>query len=220
MQNSDRAKFVLAIQALAAAFRAEVSEALLEGYWLALDDLELSAVGAAVKRALRECRFMPAANELRSLAGEVRPAHRAVLAWDAFSAAVVRHGGYASVDFDDPIINATVHSLGGWERCCEMPAAEFDKFLRKDFERVYVALFASGVTADRAGALLGTIARENALNGYEVRPPVKIATGLPAPGRDLIRRSPLAAITNSKPGKIGEIIDVSKIGQLEGSFKP
>lgn len=206
MNNSDRAKFVTAIEALAASFRTEVSEALLEGYWLALDDLTLAAVGLSVKRAMRECTFMPTAHELRGLSGEVRIEHRSILAWDAFESAVRLHGGYASVDFDDPIINATVRNLGGWERCCDLSAEEFDKFLRKDFERVYAALFASGVPADRAGPLLGIHARESAKFGFDGPKALRIETGLPdVPSRLVFRRKQLPDLPGV--GAIGKMQD-------------
>lgn len=187
MTNDEKPKFVLAIEALAASFRAEVTEAMFEGYWLALDDLDLNAVGRAVKRAMRECKFMPSARELRELAGELRSEHRAVLAWDAFESAVIRHGGYASVDFDDPLINATIRHLGGWRRVCELSGKEFDTFLKKDFERVYAALCASGVASDRCTPLLGIHASENALNGFPAPKPAKVLTGLPSLPAGLIR---------------------------------
>jgi hypothetical protein len=189
MNRSEKPKFAILVESLAAAFRVDVTEALLEGYWMALDDLELNSVGAGAKRALRECRFMPTANELRSLSGEVRAEHRSVLAWDAFEAAVVRHGGYVSVDFDDPVINATVRNLGGWKRCCEMPADEFDTFLRKDFERVYSALFASGVPADRAAPLLGIHDAECTKSGFQAPKAIRVETGLPSQQRQLARES-------------------------------
>jgi hypothetical protein len=65
VRAADREKFTIGLRALAAAFRTEVTEALIEGYWLGLEDIELALVGAAMRRALRECRFMPTPAELR-----------------------------------------------------------------------------------------------------------------------------------------------------------
>lgn len=213
MQKNQQAEFVTAIQALASAFRIEPSEAMFEGFWLALDDLELAAVRGAVKRALRECKFMPSANELRQLAGEMRPEHRAVAAWDAFEAAVTRIGGYRSVTFDDPFINATIRSLGGWQRLCEMNPEQFDTFLRKDFERIYQALYQSGISEDRAAPLLGIHASDAARDGGQLPAPVQVRTGLPAPLPQLMRPSLAGQVTTHRdraggPARIGQIIDV------------
>lgn len=212
MQTEHKEEFATAIRALAAAFRVEVTEPLLMGYWLALDDLDLSAVQNAVRRALRECRFMSSANELRQLAGEMRPDHRAVMAWDAFEGAVVRVGGYRSVTFDDPFINATIRSLGGWQRLCEMDPKQFNTFLRKDFERIYQALYQSGISEDRAAPLLGIHASDAALDGGQLPAPVRIKTGLPAPPPQLIRPSLAGQITthgrSGEPARIGHVIDV------------
>ena len=104
---------------------------------------------------------MPSPAELRELAGDLGARDAAILAWDAFERAVVSHGGYSTVLFEDPAINATVRQLGGWERCCEMPTEQFDTWLRKDFERIYAVMAKTGRGSD--DALLGTFARENAL---------------------------------------------------------
>lgn len=214
MLKTDAAEFATIVQAIAAAFRQEPTEAMTHGYWLALDDLELPAVRRAAKRALRECKFMPTASELRELAGDMRPDDRAVLAWDAFERAVVSQGGYRSVDFDDRLINATVRSLGGWQRCCEMNPEQFDTFLRKDFERIYATLCRTGVSADRAAPLLGIHASEAAGSGHALPSPIRIETGLPAPSRELIREAVAGHVaTSGRTGltKIGQVLDATPL---------
>lgn len=180
-------KFVEQIAALASAFGKEADSATYLGYWIALSDVPHERIEHAVVRAIRGNRFMPTASELRQLTGELTIQSRCVLAWESFEKAVVSFGGYRSVDFDDPVINATVNNLGGWERLCEMPPEEFSKWLRKDFERVYVNLCESGVSRESASPLIGTHDRENGYRGYEIQPPVKVVTGLPCHDRDPIR---------------------------------
>lgn len=210
MQASDRVEFAQAITALAASFRAESDEAMLEGYWWALDDLPLEAVQRAVRSAMRQCKFMPAAFELRELSGVMSNQARAVLAWAAFEKAVRIHGGYETINFDDPLINATVRNLGGWERCCLLPCEEFDKWLRKDFERVYLALLSSGVSAEAAAPLIGVFDRENLLTGYEGRKPVLFVTGLPAHQRQLVHGSVrVERLPGSEPKSIGRIFQLT-----------
>ncbi len=169
------------IAALAATFNREADEAMFQGYELGLSDLPLDAVKLAVERAIRECKFMPTAAELRELSGAILSADRAVMAWDAFAKAVSQISYTKSVSFDDPVINATVRSLGGWERCTGIGGEEFDKWLRKDFERVYLAFERSGVGPEAAAPLIGFVARTNAFNGYheDIPKPLLIACGLP-----------------------------------------
>lgn len=193
MTTKDETRFRAAITALAEAYRQTITPATLHAYLLGLDDLSIDAIEGAVRKALRTCRFMPAPIELRELSGEVAGGNRAVMAWDCFSRAVVEHGGYKSVVFDDPVLNATVRNLGGWQRCCELPAEEFDKWLRKDFLGAYQSLAAAG--AGSTDMLPGIFARENAITGKHHEPSermVVVQTGLPGSVaiEDLRQRQP------------------------------
>lgn len=170
------------IAALAAAYGKEADQPLLMAYNMALSDLPLTAINSAVHKAIRECKFMPTAPELRELAGVMRVDARAVLAWDAVKRAVSRQGGYRSITFDDPLINATVRNLGGWERFCETERGEqFDVWLRKEFERVYASLHRTGISHEMARPLCGIIDRTNAtLPGDDKGHFQEAVTGLPA----------------------------------------
>jgi hypothetical protein len=68
MLANERTRFTLLIQAMASTFRAEVTPALLEGYWIGLDDLKLDDVRAAVRSGMRDCEFLPTVAKLRELA--------------------------------------------------------------------------------------------------------------------------------------------------------
>lgn len=173
-------EFIRFLTALAANFGREADEPTCMAYEIGLADLPLADCKAAMLRAMRECKFMPPAAELRELAGVQKPRERAVLAWEALDNAVADVGYYRSVDFDDPFINATVRNLGGWERVCEMEGEEFPKWFRKEFERVYAALCATGIGPEQAAPLLGHFAKQNSGNGHPVQPPSKVLTGLPA----------------------------------------
>jgi len=72
MTPADRPRFALLIAALVLPFRQDITEMLIEGYWLGLDDLPLADVERAVKRAARESKWMPSVAELRELAGAKR----------------------------------------------------------------------------------------------------------------------------------------------------
>lgn len=195
MQSRDRNEFIVVIEAMAATFSREPTEALLHGYWLGLEDLDLGGVKKAAATAMRSRKFMPTVIELRELAGEIAPAMRAVLAWDAFKQGIRKCGYYTSVDFDDPIINATVRNLGDWMPVLERLEAEGDKWIRKDFERVYISLMTTGIGSQQAAPLLGYHERENHMNRYyaAIKPPVQITTGLPPHAASVSLPKPIPA---------------------------
>lgn len=175
---------VTAVGVLAETFGRKVTEATLSAYTIGLGGLTPQQVEAATGKALRSCKFMPTPAELRELAGELKLTDRAEIAWACFERAVTQHGGYRSVCFDDPAINATVQSLGGWSACCEMPAHEFDSFLRPKFLKAYEANARAG---RGCGAMAGMFARENSLGGYGAPNVILIATGLSSmPGLPLL----------------------------------
>lgn len=179
-------RITLVVSALASAFNREADEALFLAYTMGLSDLSVASINKAATRAMRECKFMPTPAELRELSGELKLTDRAEIAWACFDRAVTQHGGYRSVCFDDPAINATIQNLDGWTACCEMPAHEFDSFLRPKFLKAYEAHCRAG---RGAGSLAGTFARENALGGYGGSRVVLITTGLKAlPGMPLLKQ--------------------------------
>lgn len=72
MTNADHDEFALALAALAACFRVELDEIACEGYWQALDDLELATVKAACRQLSRKAKYMPHASEIRGLVLEAK----------------------------------------------------------------------------------------------------------------------------------------------------
>lgn len=194
MEKNDDVRFVELMTILAASFRQEVGQATLEGYSIGLGDTPIDAIELAVKRAIRECKFFPSVSELRELAGEMRPEVRAVKAWDAFCLGTIHHGYYASVDFDDRVINATVRNLGGWMPLLDRIEQEGDVWVRKEFERVYTAMMSAGVSGSEACPLLGFHEQGNRANGYldAIGEPQKVLTGLP-PHRQGVLAAPIPA---------------------------
>jgi len=72
------AKWLSAINALAAAFRSELSEPQLDAYWLATEDITTERVQKAVARAIKSGgHYMPTPADLREMAGIPRlPYHQ------------------------------------------------------------------------------------------------------------------------------------------------
>lgn len=204
MKPNELEKFQGLIAALATCFGREADEPLYAGFKLGLHDLSLAEISRAVSKAISTCKFMPTVAELRELAGVLSPEVRAVKAWDSFERA--SRNPYQSVDFDDPVINATVRNIGGWQFVCSIDdRKEFDVFLRKRFESVYVALYKSGVSSEQCEPLVGLFDSANALSGYEVRQPVRIETGM-APPSVRISQSP-----RREPLGIGSVKRIAEV---------
>lgn len=193
--KGDWKKFVdQQVAGLCEAFTRQASVVTFRAYQVGLDGLTAEQIGKAVAIALRSCKFMPSPAELRELAGEMKSEDRAVQAWIVFEKAVCTIGYVRGVDFDDPVVNATVRALGGWDRCCQQEGDEFDVFLRKRFLDTYASLSRSGVGEEQAAPLEGGFDRENRRLGQPVKPPHKVAVGLPpAPGAVRISQVPTKA---------------------------
>jgi hypothetical protein len=188
MTEHDREHFALLMDSLAAAYGAEATTGLKLGYWMGLKDLPLADVEASIGRALNERKFMPKPVELRELAGQMTAEQRAVLAWDALRKAIREHGTYASVNFDDPLINATVRSIGGWQQLGLQAQEEFEKWTSQKFTKTYASLMASGCPDDHLKHLAGKHEVDNGSNGHAIEPPRYVTTGLPAHRGDVLAR--------------------------------
>lgn len=177
MKELDRDRFKIVVAALCSAFRRDCDQPMLTGYWWGLSDLSIEDVEHAASRAMRDCEFMPVPATLRELAGEVPIAGRAVLAWECVDKAMTRHGCYATVCFDDPVVNLAIRTLGGWLRLGEIEEGDqWNVWTRKEFIATYEKLAAA-----RRGSiapLVGILDKTNAPNGYDRQPVRRIETGL------------------------------------------
>ena len=169
-------RFVRAMNILAAAFDKEIDEGTLESYWMALEDMDILAIERATKLAIQNLEFFPRPAHLRRSQSSMSPEARAIIAWQAVARASTTIGAYSSVDFDDPLTNATIRNLGGWYWLCKQPAKDINVWVRKNFEKVYAALASSGVNGDSVKHLPGLHERDNLEEAPEV---TKVFTGLP-----------------------------------------
>lgn len=127
----------------------------LVGYVRAMRGLSAERVGLAVQQALESpSNHPPQPGQLRewAIAGPGGYAVRAQRAWEEFDGAVSRFGGDRSVSFRDGLINASVRRCGGWVRCCERSADDYEVWLKKEFVEHYTRLMQSGCDAhERVG---------------------------------------------------------------------
>lgn len=186
MIPNERPKAISLIQAIAATFNRECDEAMLFGYWLAIRDLSLESLERASERAIKELDRMPTGKDLRKLAGVLGPSQRSLVGWNAVTLAMAHHGPYRHVDFDDPIINATIRTMGGWPEFYYRFGRDKEEWIRKEFEKVYCGLFEGGVNGDIIAPLAG-LSEATYRNGQLLAPPVEqVETGLPMPKLNLL----------------------------------
>lgn len=163
----NRKEFQTCVEAMFVSLGGEFTDAALLGYWIALNDCELSQVQAACYRAMRESKFVPKPAELREfIFGRVED--RGLLAWTD----VLRHsavGAYAHVDFDDRCINATIRSLGGWPDFLSRLTAKEEKFVRAEFLKAYAGFAASGANGEVCQPLPG-LSEGQVVNGVVCKP--------------------------------------------------
>lgn len=183
-------------------------------WYTVLGDLTREQLEVAVVRCLREYKYagFPPLGVLRSYAGCSEPAalpvsDRAVVAWDRVVDAIRRIGGYQTVEFDDPAINAAVRTLGGWNTLCEIETEELHRFVRQRFAEAYRAHSACGIPADNAAALPGIIAEDAGRDGFPLPIPVCVSTGLPASDVKVIGEVAHRALPSPETARIvGELV--------------
>lgn len=155
-----REVFGTVLAMLGATFDRKVTPGMLEGYWTVLEHLSEDEIKAATKRALAECKFMPAPSEMLALARPARdPNLAAIQAWQEVRKAIDVHDYLvASIDFG-PLVNAVIRNLGGWDTLCRATLPELDNpgWLRKRFEEVYAALSTANPQALHGSPLAGAL---------------------------------------------------------------
>lgn len=108
--------FELALKTTAAAFGVEMSPARVTAYLEALAGYDVAAIQEACKAAVRSSEFFPTVAALVKLI-EGSADDRAALAWTrVYRAALKGLGTYRPLDFQDPILHATVTAMGGWRQ--------------------------------------------------------------------------------------------------------
>ena len=125
--------------------------------------------------------------------------------------AIGKHGGYASVVFDDAVTQAViVQAYGGWPKLCAEGGGQGESahWFRKHFAATWAAYFRQGV--NQAGHLPGLVEIANAANGYleHIAPPKLV--GDPAKARAVLEAGtrPLALGAGPKVGR-GDLRAVS-----------
>lgn len=113
--------------------------------------------------------------------------------------AIGRHGGYASVVFDDAATQAViVQAYGGWPKlCADCGVEESENWFRKNFTKTWAAYARQGVK--QSGHLPGLFEISNCSNGHfnHVEPPKLV--GDPAKARAVLEAGKSALMLSDGP---------------------
>jgi hypothetical protein len=148
-----------------------------------LSDLTDQQYTMAVAELIRSGDDWPTISKLRAAAMPAGLDYetRAEVAWAALRPAVASVGGYRSVQFDDPVINATVRALwGSWRLLCETTTEDLTRS-KLAFLRTYARLSEAGVSHLQAAPMAGIHDTDRSREGgneQEPDPVVMIETHL------------------------------------------
>ncbi|SBW05557.1 conserved hypothetical protein [uncultured delta proteobacterium] len=125
--------------------------------------------------------------------------------------AIGRHGGYASVVFDDPTTQAViVQAYGGWaQMCAECGVEESEKWFRVNFAKSWAAYKRQGVQV--FGVLAGIFEIQNSANGFLehipqpklVGNPEKAQAVLEAGRQQALEATQRRALPEAQPAPVG-----------------
>jgi hypothetical protein len=153
--ENDGTRFGKLMGLLAITFDKEASDAMISAYWMALSDCNIHDIEQSVQQAMRKCDFMPKPAEIRKFIGGGTDEDVAIAAWlDVVQAMPL--GAYKSICFRDPIINATIRSLGGWPALFDKCGSSQDEsFYRHAFLKTYASLANSRLSGESTMSLSG-----------------------------------------------------------------
>lgn len=168
MQLGDRKRFIACLTACAEVYGKPLSDAVLGIWWDALRAYEIDAVQEAIGRHLRNPdngQFMPKpADIIRMLAGT--SVDSAMVAWAKVDKAIRHVGPYASVTFDDPLIQRVLQDMGGWVQLGAKTDDEWP-FIGNEFRTRYQGYKQRAEIPEYPPVLIGIAEADNVRRGLE-----------------------------------------------------
>ncbi|MGH7291870.1 MAG: DUF6475 domain-containing protein [Myxococcota bacterium] len=123
---------------------------------------------------------------------------RAAIAWAKVISAVKHVGNYQTVAFDDPLIHAALHEIGGYARLCDertenMPHRE------REFAQRYRAYAARRTVPPYPAKFIGEVEAHNSAKGLTEFVPAPVLVGDATRALAVIAGGQAAAITQLTP---------------------
>lgn len=153
-----RNEFAICMGVLEAAYprTGKLNQQQLDVWFDNLSDLTVEQLRTAVRTAIRQGDDWPSVAKLRNYSGAdgIPAKDRPLVAWNAVVDARDKLTEHHSVYFDDPVVNAVIRQLGGWQELMNTPANEM-RWLQKDFCAAYTALSAVALRDEQTARLPG-----------------------------------------------------------------
>ncbi len=168
MKDSQKTEFGTRILGIGLIYEKEISKPVIDLYWLALRDLELSQVEKGLQMHLKDPvagSYMPKPADIRRHA--CQPKKTGQIAWAEVQRTLVKYNTYDSVQFADGTINRVIKDMGGWVWLSGQMDSEAP-WTQKEFEKLYDLYSARGMemherlpgiheTANRSCGYLGFV---------------------------------------------------------------
>lgn len=166
MQPGARKQFITFLTACAEVYGKPLSDAVMGVWWEALRPYEIDAVQGAFSRHIQSPdngQFMPKpADIIRMLTGTSLDG--SMVAWAKVDKAVRSVGPYASVTFDDPIVQRVLQDMGGWIAFGAKTDDEWP-FIGNEFRTRYQGYRHCGEMPEYPRTLIGIAEAENSKRG-------------------------------------------------------
>lgn len=173
MHQDDLPQFATILVTIGALYSKSISDYLTDIYWEALQKFDLVAIKQAFKVHIsnpNSGQFFPKpADLIKIISKQETTAQRA---WLKLEYAITQAGIYRSVEFDDPLIHATIAAIGGWIKICSTLVKDW-RWLSNEFQRQYEKL-ESYTSLEAPKYCLGLIEIMNNNNGYKSETPMLI----------------------------------------------
>ena len=172
MDLDDLPQFAALLVITGELYSKSIPDYLTDLYWEALQKFDLAKIKQAFKLHINNPnggQFFPKPADLIKIMSKSQASK---IAWIKVEYAIKKAGIYRSVEFDDPLIHATIAALGGWIKICSTLLKDWS-WLVAEFQRQYEKLeFYPSVIAPKH--CHGLIEMMNNHSGYQSENPILV----------------------------------------------
>ena len=199
-------------------YNKNLSKGVIKLYWESLKVHEYDDVSRSVTRHMEDPdsgQFMPKISDIkRHIEGSKQT--RAMQAWSKVDNAIRRVGPWASICFDDPIINRVLVDMGGWIALCDTPTEKDLEFKMHEFAKRYQGYVLRGGADSYPKQLTGHTEAHNRKLGH-IEPPDPVLIGNDKKALEVFRGGSDALRLEAKKASDVALKLVAKITDQKGS---
>lgn len=169
MEANEKKAFFASLALIAETVNRKISPILMKAYWACLEPYPFAEVQRALSEVLKnpdvkKHPYFPTPSDIIAIMeGDITS--KSLMAWTEVTQAMREIGHYESVIFDDQLIHAVIHDMGGWITMCQHSQKQLP-FVQRDFERRY-QVYCRRRPRLIPQQLTGSIAHQNKVNGHQ-----------------------------------------------------